>query len=111
MPLSVADLVEYFHAGAKPRAQFRIGIEQEKIGVAADGRPVPYEARGRGLGGITDILGGLERGGFVATREDGHVIAMERNSERVTLEPGGQVEFSGAAATRRSRAGTRCWRT
>jgi len=98
LPPSVADLVAYFHAGAKPRAQFRIGIEQEKIGVGADGRPVPYEAQGGGgIGGITDILNGLERRGFEATREDGHVISMERASERVTLEPGGQVEFSGAA--------------
>ena len=98
MPFSVADLVAYFHAGAKPRAQFRIGIEQEKIGVGADGQPVHYEARGVGsIGGITDILRGLERRGFVATREDGHVISLERNGERVTLEPGGQVEFSGLA--------------
>ena len=91
MALSVDDLVAYFHAGAKPRASFRIGIEQEKIGVLEDGRPVPY------IGGITEILRVLEQRGFAPTREDGHVISLERRGERVTLEPGGQVEFSGAA--------------
>jgi glutamate--cysteine ligase len=91
VPLSVEELVAYFHAGAKPRARFRLGIEQEKIGVRDDGTPVPY------AGGITNILSALEQRGFAATREDGHVIALERNGERVTLEPGGQVELSGAA--------------
>jgi glutamate--cysteine ligase len=91
LPLSVDDLVAYFHGGAKPRAAFRIGVEQEKIGVYADGRPVPYE------GGIAALLTGLEGRGFVATREDGHIIALARGDDRITVEPGGQVELSGGA--------------
>jgi glutamate--cysteine ligase len=33
----------------------------------------------------------------VAEREDGHVIALARKQERITLEPGGQIELSGPA--------------
>ena len=93
MPPSVDDLIDYFRAGAKPRAQFRIGIEQEKIGVRQDGAPVPYE----GPEGIEAILARLEARGFTATREGTHIVALERAGERITIEPGGQLEFSGLA--------------
>lgn len=92
-PLTVPDLVAYFRSGSKPPADFRIGIEQEKIAVTEDGRPVPYD----GPAGIAAILGRLEGRGFVGTREDGHVIALERGGDRITLEPGGQLELSGGA--------------
>jgi glutamate--cysteine ligase len=91
--LSVDDLVNYFRGGAKPRALFRVGIEQEKIGARPDGAPVLY----RGPDGIEAVLDRFEARGFQATREDGHVIGLQRDGERITIEPGGQLEFSGAA--------------
>jgi glutamate--cysteine ligase len=91
--LSVDDLIGYFSGGAKPRAEFRVGIEQEKIGARADGAPVCYAGRD----GIAEILARLERRGFAATREGSHIIALERGGERITIEPGGQLELSGAA--------------
>jgi glutamate--cysteine ligase len=93
---SVDDLVGYFRAAAKPRAQWRIGIEQEKIAVLADGRPVPYESA-PGSPGISLILERLVERGFTPEIEDGHIISLERGAERITLEPGGQLELSGAA--------------
>ena len=92
-PLTIEDLVAYFRSGAKDRTAFRIGIEQEKIGVLADGRAVPYD----GPGGIAQVLAGLESRGFRATREDGHIIALERDRDRITVEPGGQTELSGGS--------------
>jgi glutamate--cysteine ligase len=91
--LTVDDLVGYFRAGAKPRAQFRIGIEQEKIGIRPGGAPVSYQ----GTDGIAEVLSRMERRGFSATREHEHIVALERAGERITIEPGGQVEFSGLA--------------
>jgi len=93
VPLAVDDLVGYFRAGSKPLAKFRIGVEQEKIGVRQDGAPVPY----RGPGGIVDMLERLCARGFSATLEDGQVIALARAGDRITLEPGGQLELSGGA--------------
>ncbi len=92
-PLSIEDLVAYFRSGAKDRTSFRIGIEQEKIAVRDDGRPVPYA----GEGGLAELLARLEGRGFEATREDGHIIALARNGDRITVEPGGQLELSGGA--------------
>jgi len=85
--------VAYFRSGSKDQTRFRIGIEQEKIAVRDDGRAVPYE----GLGGLAEVLARLEGQGFEATREDGHVIALARNGDRITMEPGGQLELSGGA--------------
>ena len=92
-PLTAEALRAYFAAAAKPRAQFRIGIEQEKVGVLPDGRAVPYD----GDRSISAILQALVGRGFAPQREDGHIIALERNGERITIEPGGQLELSGAA--------------
>jgi glutamate--cysteine ligase len=99
-PPSVPDLVNYFRTAAKPRAEWRVGIEQEKIGVLADGRAVPYKASSQDPAGTPDvaqILQLLVERGFQPQAEDGHIIALERGAERITVEPGGQIELSGRA--------------
>lgn len=96
-PPSATELVNYFRSAAKPRAAWRIGIEQEKIGVLPDGGPVPYELSPGTPGTILQILELLVERGFSPQTEDGHIIALERGAERITVEPGGQVELSGAA--------------
>jgi glutamate--cysteine ligase len=87
----VSDLIEYFRVAAKPPSAFRVGIEQEKIAVRDDGGPVPYQ----GPEGISEILSRLVKRGFFPQREDGHIIALERGGDRITVEPGGQLELSG----------------
>jgi glutamate--cysteine ligase len=90
---SLDDLVAYFRGGAKPPSAFRVGVEQEKLAARSSGAPVPYE----GPNGIAALMAVLETRGYSAQREDGHTIALERLGDRITLEPGGQVELSGAA--------------
>jgi glutamate--cysteine ligase len=92
-PPTIADLVGYFRAGAKARTAFRVGVEQEKIAVRSDGAVVPYE----GPNGIEALLGALGGRGFSALTEAGHPIGLSRGGDRITVEPGGQVELSGAA--------------
>src|SRR5687768_14399516 len=87
-------LTAYFRAASKPRAQFRVGLEQEKLAVRADGSVVAYE----GPRGIAALIEKLEGRGFAPEEsEDGHVFALVRQGERITLEPGGQLELSGPA--------------
>src|SRR5437773_8133247 len=90
---STADLVAYFAAGAKSPAAWRIGIEQEKVGVTPDGGPVPFS----GPAGIEALLTQLEAEGYPGVREDGHLLGVRGPGETVTVEPGGQLEFSGPA--------------
>ncbi|MFL5414779.1 MAG: glutamate--cysteine ligase [Myxococcales bacterium] len=89
-------LVDWFRSAEKPRSEFRVGVEHEKIGVV-DGSlvAVPYY----GDSGIRSILDALARdaGGMQHQhKESGQPIAVLANDASVTLEPGGQLELSGA---------------
>ncbi len=88
-------LVEYLAAGAKPSERWRIGTEYEKFGFRLDDlSPLPYE----GTPGIRSILEALSSlFAWEPVREGGHIIALQGNGGSITLEPGGQVELSGAA--------------
>jgi len=89
----VDQLVEQFHAAAKPRAEWKIGTEYEKLAVdASTGRAAPFG----GPRGIERLLVGLaERFGWTPREEDGATIALARDGLSVTLEPGGQIELAG----------------
>jgi glutamate--cysteine ligase len=92
---SKQDLVEYLEAGNKPAEQWKLGTEHEKFGYTLDDlRPLPFE----GERGIERILGDLaEQFGWLPVREDGRLIALtDETGASITLEPGGQLELSGA---------------
>src|SRR5262245_38771903 len=93
-PLTSSDqLLDFFRRARRPRETWLVGVEQEKLGVRSTGTAVPYE----GDAGIQALLQRLLPQGFSAVREGGHLLALERHAESITLEPGGQVEMSGPA--------------
>ena len=87
-------LVEHFATGNKPAEDWRIGTEHEKFGFRLDDRkPLTYD----GAHGIHALFEGLcERYGWQPVLENGKPIALTYNGQSVTLEPGGQLELSGA---------------
>ncbi len=87
-------LAEYLEAGCKPKDQWRIGTEHEKFGYCRDTlRPLPYE----GDRSIKAVLTGLrDRYGWKPIHEGGNIIGLELNGANISLEPGGQLELSGA---------------
>jgi glutamate--cysteine ligase len=89
---SYDQLVAYFESACKPRATWRIGTEYEKVAVwAADGMAVPF------TGGIEEVLRRLaDRYGSQPVTEEDRVVALQGDDESITLEPGGQLELSGA---------------
>jgi glutamate--cysteine ligase len=90
---SYDDLLSLFHAAIKPATEFRCGAEMEKPGVFADGRPVPYE----GDVGVHAILVELEKKGWQPDADGASpLIALVREGASITLEPGAQLELSGA---------------
>ncbi|WP_299647398.1 glutamate--cysteine ligase [uncultured Jannaschia sp.] len=91
---SQADLTAYLASGCKPRDQWRIGTEHEKFGYRTDTHaPLPYE----GESSIHAMLAGLrDRFGWSPVEEGGHLIGLEKDGANVSLEPGGQLELSGA---------------
>ena len=85
-------LIEYFAAGNKPRAAWRMGTEHEKFGFhKATLKPLAYD----GPDGIRAVLDGMTRFGWQPFVEGGNVIALTRKGANITLEPGGQLELSG----------------
>ena len=88
-----AQLVEHIAQGEKPKAAWRIGTEHEKFAFRwSDYRALPYE----GPDGIRALLTALERFGWEPVKEGETVIGLKKNGASVSLEPGGQVELSGA---------------
>lgn len=87
-------LAELMESGCKPASDWRIGTEHEKFGYdIATRRPLPYD----GAASIRAILEGIAaRFGWTPVLEQGHIIGLTRNGANVSLEPGGQLELSGA---------------
>jgi len=87
------DLIRYFASGAKPRDQWRVGTEYEKVLVSKrDGRALPFS----GPSGVEEIMRRLiDRYGYEADDEHGRIIALRGERAPITIEPGGQVELSG----------------
>jgi len=91
-------LIATFHSFKTPRKDWRVGGEFERAVVRPDGQPVGYDDPD----GIRFILEQLaQRDGWDKVRENGQVIALSKINEvggtaTITLEPGGQIELSGA---------------
>lgn len=90
------DLVSFFReAIVTDASRHLVGPEMEKFGVLSDGKPLAYES---GVAKVLDAL--VHDHGWVAAAEKtgGPRIALTKGQASVTLEPGGQLELSGAAA-------------
>ena len=89
-----AQLAEYLAEGCKPREDWRIGTEHEKFGYCRDTlNPLPYE----GPRSILAVLEGLrDRYGWAELKEGGKLIGLKKAGANISLEPGGQLELSGA---------------
>ncbi len=87
-------LAQYLADGCKPKADWRIGTEHEKFGYCKDThKPIPYE----GERSVRAVLEGLrDVHGWAPVTEQGKLIGLEKNGANVSLEPGGQLELSGA---------------
>jgi glutamate--cysteine ligase len=89
-----AQLAEYLADGCKPKEDWRIGTEHEKFGYSKETLlPLPYE----GACSIRAMLEGLRDGhGWDPVEEGGKLIGLVKDGANVSLEPGGQLELSGA---------------
>jgi glutamate--cysteine ligase len=88
---SLEDLRAYFATAGKPREKWRIGTEHELIGVIRDtGEAPPYDGP-HGIGALFQWF--ASRGG-TPVLENGHMIALSRGDEQLTIEPGGQFELA-----------------
>src|ERR1700687_4049431 len=87
------DLIRYFEEGGKPRDQWRVGTEYEKVAVRTrDAHAMPFS----GPGGVEELLRRMaDRYGFEPEEERGRILALKGERSAITIEPGGQIELSG----------------
>ena len=87
-------LVAPMQKGEKPRENWRIGTEHEKLVYRRSDHAAPsYDEPG----GIRDLLIELQEFGWRPVEEAGKIIALSGPDGAVSLEPAGQLELSGAA--------------
>ncbi|MCM2562937.1 glutamate--cysteine ligase [Lutimaribacter sp. EGI FJ00015] len=91
---SFDQLASYLESGCKPKEAWRIGTEHEKFGYNKDTHaPIPYD----GPSGVRAVLEGLrDKHGWQPVEEGGNLIGLSKDGANVSLEPGGQLELSGA---------------
>jgi glutamate--cysteine ligase len=91
---SVDGLVAFLRRSEKPPERWWVGTEHEKIGLwTPELRPVPYEGE-RGIASVLERVAATD--GSERVLEDGSLVALRKERASVTLEPGGQLELSGA---------------
>lgn len=88
----IEDLVAWFTQRERPRASWKVGIEHEKLALAAGTlAPLPYD----GPAGVAAVLRAFSRFGYEPFEEEGRIIAAQKSGLTVSIEPGGQLELSG----------------
>lgn len=88
-------LIDYLASGNKPKDQWRIGTEHEKFAFCSESlMTLPYEGQ-KSVRTLLESMSQFDE--WTSVLENGNIIALKGNDgSSVTLEPGGQVELSGA---------------
>tara|TARA_B110000438_G_C15767352_1_gene630256 strand:+ start:89 stop:1435 length:1347 start_codon:yes stop_codon:yes gene_type:complete len=92
--LEKSDLLEWFGAGAKPIAEWKIGTEHEKfVFNIKNSKRVDYS----GPSGISELLDTVaSKNNWDKIIENNNTIGLKDNTgASISLEPGGQLELSG----------------
>ena len=94
---SKSQLIDWFEKGCKPKNKWKVGTEHEKFALKFNKKknkylPVSYGEEN----GINDILHEISKFGWKKILEKEKVIALKKCDQSITLEPGGQIELSGA---------------
>lgn len=96
-PLTRELLLDYFVRAARPRENWLVGMELEKMGRAArDGAALPYVGDGPSVRKVLEFIQ-ARRGGSPIMEGD-HLIGLDAPWGTISLEPGGQVEWSSRPA-------------
>lgn len=91
---SYDQLVQFLEDGCKKPEDWGIGTEHEKFGYIKDNyAPLPYD----GKASIFSVLESLrDTYGWKEVKENNKLVGLKRSGANISLEPGGQLELSGA---------------
>ena len=95
--LTCPQLASYFRQSFRPREEWLVGIEVETMGRnAATLRPLPYDAGGVDVRRVIEAYAAVRGGSLVL--EGDRPVGIDGAWGGITLEPGGQVEWSSRPA-------------
>ena len=83
------NIIQYFQKGIKNKDNLKIGVEHEKFIFNKSRKRVDYQT-------ICKIFDLLKNFGWCPIYEGNNIIALKKNDCQITLEPGNQIELSGA---------------
>ncbi len=84
------DLINYFENGCKTENNLRIGVEHEKFLFNNKlNKRINFET-------ISKVFNFLEKFGWKPIKEKNYTVALHKEGKSITLEPGNQIELSGA---------------
>ena len=84
------DLIRYFQDGCKKEDKLRIGVEHEKfLFTNKSNERINFET-------VTKVLNFLKKFNWEAVKEKNNIISLKKGNKSITLEPGNQIELSGA---------------
>ena len=90
MVINKEQIIEYFKSGIKERKKFRIGIEHEKfLFDLKTNQRIDYKK-------ILEMFSALMEFGWKPIKEKENIIGLSKDGRNITLEPGNQIELSGA---------------
>ena len=83
-------IIKYFEDGIKEEGNLKIGVEHEKfIFNKKDNKRIDYSS-------IIKMFDHLYEFGWKPVKENDKVIGLSKEDKNITLEPGNQIELSGA---------------
>ncbi len=84
------DLIKYFQDGCKTENNLKIGVEHEKfLFNNKTNKRINFEE-------VSKIFKFLEQFGWQPAQEGNNTISLHKDGKSITLEPGNQIELSGA---------------
>ena len=86
---SKEDLIRYFTNASKKENQVKIGVEHEKFLFKEKNKRISFKE-------VTKIFNSLQKFNWKPLKENNVIIALSKNKKKITLEPGNQIELSGA---------------
>ena len=87
---SKSKVIDYFNSGIKADKDFKIGIEHEKFLYDLNtNKRIDYKK-------ILEMFAALTEFGWAPIKEKNNIIGLSKEGRNITLEPGNQIELSGA---------------
>ena len=84
------DLIKYFQDGCKTENNLKIGVEHEKFLYNNKlNKRINFET-------VSKVFKFLEQFGWKPVKEKNYTVALHKKGKSITLEPGNQIELSGA---------------